>query len=139
MLVGTGLHFAPGNVASGIRGAIQDVMRPGWNVARFAKDAFRPRLPELNVAADPLTGSSIEDLVEELAAEKERNRALQTRLAQLGERYLSDEDITRATSKSNRLLLPSLVEVAILGDTLSEQWRAGKFLDQGAKNGLRGE
>lgn len=136
-LIGAGLHFAPKNVAAGLRGAIQDMMRPGWQVARFAKDSLGGQLPILSVSSPARADQSLEDLADQLAAEQERSRALQTRLAQLTERYVSDDEITRASAKSDRLLLPSLVEVAILGDTLSEQWRAGKFLDQGAKNGLR--
>ena len=33
--------------------------------------------------------------------------------------------------------MPSLIDGAVLGDAVAEQWRSGKLLDLGAKNGLR--
>ena len=79
---------------------------------------------------------AIAKLTEELELERERSRALQIRMAQLAERLAPGDEIYSAVPPTKRLIVPSLTEVAVLGDTVAEQWRAGKFLDQGSQNGL---
>jgi cell shape-determining protein MreC len=81
--------------------------------------------------------NDLKQLKEALEAQQERNRALQIRMAQLLEQHSTDDQISTSLTKSRRLVLPTLIEVAVLGDSLSERWRAGKLLDQGAKNGVR--
>ena len=135
-LTGVGLYFAPDGVAERIRGAVTDALRPGQQVVRLTKESTLGGL--LGVAASTTADDDeVVRLTEELAAERDRNRVLQTRLAQLAERNLPEQEITSAMKRSSRLILPSLTEAAVLGDTAAEQWRAGKFLDFGAKNGLR--
>jgi cell shape-determining protein MreC len=135
LLLGAGLFFAPRAVAEAVRGAICDVLRPGHEAVRLVRQSVSSPFPSLSGnAAD---ASEREQLAVELETEKEQNRALQIRLAQLIEQQSSDAQISTDLTKSHRLVMPSLIEVAVVGDVMAEQWRSGKLLDWGAKNGVR--
>ncbi len=133
-LTGVGLYFAPDAAMSRVRGTITDAIRPGQVLLHQAITSNFGRSSEASEEAD---NNVVERLKDELLIERERNRTLQTRLAQLTERYQGEQEISTAVLRTNRLIVPSLMEVAVLGDTVAEQWRSGKLLDQGSKNGLR--
>ena len=133
-LTGVGLYFAPDAAVSRVRGTITDAIRPGQILFHRAMASILGRLSESGSATD---NDVTERLKDELSVERVRNRALQTRLAQVTEQYQGEQDITKAMLRTKRLIVPSLIEVAVLGDTVAEQWRSGKLLDQGSMNGLR--
>ena len=133
-LLGVGLYFAPDAAVSRVRGTITDAIRPGQVLMRQAMTSTFGSSSEAGSDADT---NVVEHLKDELSIERERNRALQTRLAQLTEQHQGEQEISAAMLRSKRLIVPSLTEVAVLGDTVAEQWRSGKLLDQGSKNGLR--
>lgn len=144
-LIGAGLYFAPDNVSDRVRGTVNDLMRPGLEIVLLAKASIGNRFSDsaaraMSAISDSSANGSqneIDALTDALNLEQERNRILQVRLAQLAERQMVEEENSPSMSKSDRLILPSLVEVAVLGDTMAEKWRSGKLLDQGANNGIR--
>jgi len=137
ILAGTGLYFAPDGATERIRGTVSDLFRPGLEAMRLAKDSTGV-FPKTN-SDDRYTSNDAEvaRLTEELETVNERYRSLQIRMARLAERALPERNVFDEIAQSDRLIVPSLIEVAVLGDTIAEQWRAGKLIDQGAKSGIR--
>ncbi len=142
VLLGVGLYLGPPAVADRVRGTINDLLHPGLNLVRLSQKTIGNRLDgnvdeAHSVGGRPADNRDVAELADALAIAQERIRQLQVRLAEQSERQLPEQEISRAMLKSERLIVPSLVEVAVLGDTLADKWRTGKLLDQGAKNGLR--
>lgn len=139
VLIGTGFYFAPDNVTDRIRGTVIDMLRPGLQAVRLTRSRSEELLGDQTSSfrSGANDQSEVQRLTQALEIEQDRNRALQIRLAQLSERQLPEQEIFDAIARTDRLVQASLVEVAVLGDTTSRQWRAGKLLDQGSKNGLR--
>lgn len=137
LLAGLGLFFAPVGARGQIRGAISDLLRPGLQAVRVVQDRFGWKKAVPNLAPDTTESGEVARLTEELEQANERNRMLQIRMARIAEREIAERQVSDAISKSERLIVPSLLEAAVLGDTIAEQWRSGKLIDQGAKNGLR--
>ena len=135
ILAGIGLYFAPDSVVSRLRGEITDALRPAQHGIQLVKESIQGHVKVTR--SESADAVDIGQLKDELEAERERNRMLQTRLAQLAEQQLPEQEISSTLMRSKRLIVPSLIDVAVLGDLVAEQWRAGKLLDQGAKNGLR--
>ncbi|MEI8021271.1 MAG: rod shape-determining protein MreC [Schlesneria sp.] len=133
-LTGVGLYFAPDAAVSHVRGTVTDAIRPGQVLLRQTIVTLFGGSSESRSATD---NDVVERLIDELSLEREKNRVLQTRLAQLTEQYQGEQEISESMLRTKRLIVPSLTEVAVLGDTVAEQWRSGKLLDQGSKNGLR--
>lgn len=122
------------------RAGVQDLMRPGLELVRLAKTSLSSGANSnltRSHRGDEDTARELIDLREQLDAERELNRSLQTRIARLYERHSAAIEISNSISRSERLVVPSLVEVAVLGDTIGEEWRSGKLLDQGSQNGIR--
>ena len=113
-----------------------DALRPAQHGMRLVKEMLFNRTHKDEDSSESANPRELARLEEELAREREQNRVLQTRLAQHAEREIPDQEISPSL-RSQRLLIPSLLEVAVLGDTVAEQWRAGKFLDHGAKSGMK--
>ena len=145
LLSGIGLYFAPSRVISETRAAVQDLMRPGLEMVRLAKSRFGSQVDHVGqmdqTSPRNNDGQAIDqqlrELLEELEAERELNRSLQIRIARLCEQHSAEIEISNTVSKSERLVVPSLVEVGVLGDTIGEEWRTGKLLDQGSQKGMR--
>lgn len=140
LLIGVGLYFAPSKVVVETRAVVQDLVRPGLELVRLAKSKLGSATTYFGMSASPDAISQeqqIAALREELEAERELNRSLQIRIAKLCERHSDEIEISNAISRTERLIVPSLVEVAVLGDTIGEEWRSGKLLDQGSQNGIR--
>jgi len=136
-LVGACLYFAPDSFASRLRGEITDALRPVQHSVNITKEAIFSGLSSEGRSSDASSSEELARITEELAAERERNRGLQIRLAQLAEMRATEQELSSTVLRSRRLIVPSTVEAAVLGDIVAEQWRAGKLLDQGSKNGLR--
>ena len=134
MLIGAGLYFIPDAVAESVRGTVTDILRPGYQLVHVSLHTLIRR--ESAVAGQDAS-VEIAELQAALVEEQERARALETQLAMLTERMGADQQVPARRSQPSRLITRSLVDVAVLGDTLADQWRAGKLLDLGAKNGLR--
>ena len=92
-LTGVGLYFAPDAAVSRVRGTITDAIRPGQILFHRAMASILGRLSESGSATD---NDVTERLKDELSVERERNRALQTRLAQVTEQYQGEQDIRYA-------------------------------------------
>ena len=136
-LVGAGLYVAPDKVTSRLHGEMTDVLRPAQHAIYLAREAISRRFGSSDLPRETTDHDTVTRLTEELEVARERNRALQTRLAQLTEERISEQGISPALARTKRLIVPALMEVAVLGDVVAEQWRAGKLIDQGAKSGLR--
>ncbi|WP_373652570.1 rod shape-determining protein MreC [Schlesneria sp. DSM 10557] len=138
LLTGIGLYFAPEGLTTVVRARVMDVLRPAFVAVNHVANSLglRPFEPSAG-AGDRADGPLVAKLTEELDDERANNRALQLRLAQLTERLAAEDEIYSAINQTKRLVSPALTEVAVLGDVVAEQWRAGKFLAQGANQGLR--
>lgn len=136
ILFGTGFYFAPDTVANRVRGTVIDLLRPGLSAVRQMRSGTEELLADQS-SERSTNSTEVERLTRELEIEQERNRELQVRLAQLAERQLPEREIDDAIARTDRLIRSSLVEVAVLGDTTSRQWRMGKLLDQGSRSGIR--
>jgi cell shape-determining protein MreC len=137
MLIGAGLYFGPDGVADRIRGSVNDLLRPGLETVRLAKESLETSSNTNPADHRVARHEEVAELTEALALAEEHNRALQIRLAQHSEQRRQEQMVSPEVSKSQRLIQPLLVEVAVLGGTIAEDWCAGKLIDQGEKAGLR--
>lgn len=131
------LYFAPDPFVSNLRSKITDGLRPSQRGLQLLGESLLGQAQENSATSESSPQREIERLKEDLEQERRQNRALQTRLAQMHEEQLPEAGISSSFMQSKRLLLPSLIEAAVLGDTIAEQWRAGKLLDQGNNAGLK--
>ena len=136
-LIGAGLLLAPDAVANRVRGAVLDALRPAWVATHSAIESLQGHSVDNFVISATKNGRDSDELASAIEIERERNRALQIRLAQMIERQSMIETGAAAPTNPERLLVPSLIEAAVLGNTVADQWCAGKFLNHGENNGLR--
>ena len=137
VLVGVGLSFAPDGVAMRLRGAVADVMRPGQQAVRATGDSLREGLASLTSQSVQTQQVEMTRLRRELDDARARSAALAARLAKVHEEREHETVLPVAMRRLPRLASASLIEVAVLGDVLAEQWRNGKLLDRGEANGVR--
>ena len=137
VLIGVGLSFAPDGVASRLRGAVTDAMRPGQQAVGATCDSLRVGLASLT--SQPVRTQQIEvaRLRRELDDAKARGTALAARLAKAHEEREHESALPTAVRRLPRLASIALIEAAVLGDVHAEQWRSGKLLDRGEANGVR--
>jgi cell shape-determining protein MreC len=136
VLTGIGLCITPARTLTLVRGLIVDGLRPGQLAVKSLRETATVELKKLAPQAEG-DQERISRLEEELDAERERNRSLMIRLARQSESETVEQDIPSELKEAKRLVLPTLVKAAVLGESLSERWRGGKLIDVGAKKGLR--
>ena len=137
VLAGVGLHFAPDAASARLRGAIADVMRPGQQAVRVTGDSLREGLLAITSPSVQTQQREVARLREELDAANARSAVLAARLAELRDERTREATLPFTIQRLPRLVSPSLIEAAVLGDVLAEQWRSGKLLDRGTANGVR--
>lgn len=137
VLLGVGLHFTPDAVSSRLRGAIADVLRPGQQAVRATGDALREGLLAISSPSAQTQQREVARLQQELAAANARSAVLVARLAESHDARTRETALPSTIRRLPRLASPALIEAAVLGDVLAEQWRSGKLLDRGATNGVR--
>jgi rod shape-determining protein MreC len=109
-----------------------DLLRPGFEASHRVKESLAQ---SVHFGKD--NSADVAQLEEALAIAEERNHALQIRLAQETEQRRQEQAISPEIVRSQRLILPTLIDVAVLGDTIAEDWCAGKLIDHGETAGLR--
>ena len=137
VLVGVGLSFAPDGVASRLRGAVTDAMRPGQQAVCATSDSLREGLASLTSQTARTQQHELAQLRRELDDAKSRSVALATQLASMNEEREREATLPSTIRRLPRLASVSLIETTVLGDVLAEQWRSGKLLDRGETNGVR--
>ena len=137
VLTGVGLHFAPDAVSSRLRGAITDVMRPGQQAVSATGETLRDGLAAISSPSVQTQQREVARLREELDAANARSAMLVARLAESHDKRTREDSLPSTIQRLPRLTSPSLIEAAVLGDVLAEQWRSGKLLDRGTANGVR--
>ena len=137
VLVGVGLSFAPDGVASRLRGAVIDAMRPGQQAVCATGDSLREGLASLASQPARTQQRELARLQRKLDDANARSSALAARLARVHEEREHETALPTAMRRLPRLTSVSLIETAVLGDMLAEQWRSGKLLDRGEANGVR--
>jgi cell shape-determining protein MreC len=133
MLVGIGLYAVPEAYSSRVYNLVRDAVRPGLVLVQTLKDRETPSVKE------SLPDGRVEQLQRELAAAAEENRRLALERLQLAEE-LSQLKRTGApdyeTRKSDRLLVPDLIEANVLGEAAIALLREGRLLNRGAAQGV---
>jgi len=137
VLVGVGLSFAPDGVVSRLRGAVTDAMRPGQQAVCAMGDSLREGLVLLTSQPARTQQREVARLQRELDDAKARSTVLAARLARVHEEREHETALPTALRRLPRLASVSLIEAAVLGDSLAEQWRSGKLLNRGEANGVR--
>ena len=137
VLAGVGLHFAPDAVSARLRGAITDVMRPGQQAVRATGDSLREGLLAVSSPSAQAQQRELTRLRHELEVSHASSAVLAARLAELRDERTREAALPSTIQRLPRLVSPSLIEAAVLGDVLAEQWRSGKLLDRGTANGVR--
>ena len=137
VLAGVGLHFAPDVVSSRLRGGITDIMRPGQQAVRATGDSLREGLLAISSPSAQAQQHELAQLRHELEVSNARSAGLVARLAELHDERTREAALPSTILRLPRLAAPSLIEAAVLGDVLAEQWRSGKLLDRGTANGVR--
>ena len=137
VLTGVGLHFAPDAVSSRLRGAITDVMRPGQQAVSATGETLRDGLAAISSPSVQTQQREVARLREELDAANARSAMLVARLAESHDKRTREDSLPSTIQRLPRLTSPSLIEAAVLGDVLAEQWRSGKLLDRGTASGVR--
>ena len=137
VLVGVGLSFAPDGVASRLRGAVSDAMRPGQQAVGATVESLREGLASLTSQSARTQQVEVARLKRELEDANARSTALAARLAKVHEEREHESALPTAMRRLPRLASVALIEAAVLGDVHAEQWRSGKLLDRGEANGVR--
>ena len=137
VLVGVGLSFAPDGVASRLRGAVTDAMRPGQQAVCATSDSLREGLASLTSQTARTQQHELARLRRELDDAKSRSVALATQLASMNEEREREATLPSTIRRLPRLASVSLIETTVLGEMIAEQWRSGKLLDRGETNGVR--
>ena len=137
VLVGVGLSFAPDGVAFRLRSAVTDALRPGQQAVCATSDSLREGLASLTSQTARTQQREVSRMQRELDDAKARSTALAARLARVHGERESESALPTALRRLPRLASVSLIEAAVLGDVLAEQWRSGKLLDRGEANGVR--
>lgn len=137
LLISVGMYSAPNGFTSSVRRVVADALRPGQAIARQASQWLQTNLESLAVQSAHLRHQESDQLQDELRLERSRTAALQIQLARMADHQARDLATPEPLRTLPRLTSSSLIEATVLGDALSESWRAGKLLDQGEANGVR--
>ncbi len=137
ILIGVGLYFAPDGVAARLHSVIADGFRPGNEAVRMACDSFREGLSAVYSKSAQAQQRELEQLRSELIASRAQNSVLVARLAQANDQDLVDSTLPMSLRRLPRLMIPALIDAAVLCEPLAEAWRSGRLLDRGEASGIR--
>jgi rod shape-determining protein MreC len=137
LLLGVGLHFAPDVLATRLRGGVSDLMRPGQQAVLGTSDSLSEVIASLSARSLQRSEAEVRRLREELATAEARGVALVAQLAERNAERSRSIELPATVRELPRLASPSLIDAAVLGKVLAEQWRNGRLLDRGAVNGIR--
>jgi hypothetical protein len=137
-----GLFFAPAEVAGLVRVRVVDAAAPGLIFGLRAKQRSQDAYERWRHADRKNPVSSAEEKSQtagrELAFWKDRCRKLELAQVQLHDRLRQAERAAIPFRREERqpLLVPDVLEAAVIGGETASRWRAGKFVDQGEAGGL---
>jgi cell shape-determining protein MreC len=133
-LAGLALWHAPDGLTLHVHATAYDALRPGWQTLH----AVIQRIKDVSAAQTSAERQRLEAELREtqqvLREQTERTQQLAAQLATAREPRGAD---AATGADSERLFTPALVEAAVLGETLSQDWRDGRVLDRGWKHGVR--
>lgn len=134
------LLFAPQSITANLRTAVLDASAPGQQLACALVVSGREHWHRLR------NSKSVRDQLVQLKSQrdnwKHRYRKLQTATAVLRDKLDELEHSGAAPYRpadSEPLLLPNLITARVIGVETATQWRAGRFIDKGLADGLRGD
>ena len=137
ILVGAGLYFSPEQVAGRIRTGVSDALRPGQLAARRCVDLIGKETSRLATQSERSSQRKLEQLQAKLQNEQSRSAALVLQLARLSDRQAYQDSLPPALRSLPPLATESLVDATVLGQTVAEDWRKGRILNQGQAAGVR--
>ena len=137
LLLGVGLYFAPDGMATRLHNAVSDGLRPGQIAVRQSSARVREQVVSMTASSEKSHRREVARLQEKLQAEQTRSAALTVQLARASDIQARETGLPSAMRQLPRLASPSLIEAAVMGDVLAEQWRSGRLLDRGESHGVR--
>jgi cell shape-determining protein MreC len=132
-LTGVALWHAPTGMTQGVHGAAYDALRPGCQMSNLAAQQWQSW-------RETWADAEAQRLRAEFAESQAALRRQTERVQQLSAQWASSRELPAAVAtvpESERLFIPALIEAAVLGETLSQDWREGRVLDRGWKHGVR--
>lgn len=136
VLIGVGLSFAPDRVASGLRGTVNDVLLPGQQSICAIRDSVREGFSSLATQSTQKQELEVAKVRRELEDAQARSAALTIQLARANEEQVRASRLPSTIQQLPRLTSVSLIEAAVMGDAIAEQWRKGKLLNRGDASGV---
>ncbi len=137
LTVAAALFAAPQSIADVIRSTVRDVARPGQAVTRFAFDWSSAQIQ--SIGPQQPGAEQLRKLAAELDDSQLRCRQLQIRTASLNQELAELRKLGVAPfqpTTAEPLVVPELVQAAVLGAETAALWRAGKLIDKGRTNGI---
>ena len=137
LAVAAALFGAPQSIADLIRSTVRDIARPGQSAMRIVVDWSAARIRTLG--PQPPNAEQLQKLTSELDEWKLRCRQLQIKAALRNQEFANLRELGPApfqATASEPLVVPELVQAAVLGEETAAWWRAGKLLDKGRTNGI---
>lgn len=137
-LLGTALGFAPEALPKSLRGGVCDLLQPGLQGVRDVRLSWSNWQAARATEQERLRTAELEALRRRLADAEGQSRRLIAQLAQLQEAVAVGNAAPLQTSPgAPRLFVPAVVDAAVLGEGLAEDWRSGRILDRGWSHGVR--
>lgn len=137
MMVGVGMYFAPDQVAARVRTGVADSLRPGQVAARRCVELLRENSSRMASQSERTNRREVEQLQDRLHKEQSRTAALQIQLARLADKNTYQDSLPEPLRPMPRLTSIALIDATVLGESLAENWRKGRLVDQGESSGVR--
>lgn len=136
-LAGLALWHAPEALMQCVHGVACDAMQPGWRALNAVSQHIQSQRDSRTNTEIRKLRSELERTQSALARQTDRVQQLSAQAAAWRETRRVESGDLLSASDGERLFLPALIEAAVLGDTLSQDWREGRVLDRGWKHGVR--
>ncbi len=139
VFLGVALWFVPATLTERLRTATFDALRPGLQVAQACRG-------QIATVAESWQSHDLRQLQDERDRAVAAQQKLQLRLDRLAAQFViqqeaGDTGIAAGSqdTTANSLFLPALVNARVIGETLGQDWRAGRLLAEGWRGGIREE
>jgi len=136
-LAGLLLWHAPEGLTQCIHAMTTDALFPGYEVVGAVEQTARDWCSLRTDSKVAELQARLDRAEDDLHTATERVQRLSAQLASLRSTPQDPWTSVNSAFESERLLVPALIEAAVLGEATSQAWREGRFLDRGWKHGVR--